>query len=655
MPAPVVAVAPGIPVDSKELDALIAEANEEIARTAEELPGTVPAVFAESTRALTALFNAPRQLHTDEWYRRFDMDPPAPKWRPITISRDMECGGFAIPLAGGWLARIELTGDGTKAFGDDPKPPPWFQSAAYIRREPTGIRVYEQPPRDVSSTRVESVAGTVWVSSARRWMHADITLSVTADAAMAVFTDFEMSVNQGECGARNGLRLTHVGIDGTDRWTTAGETFAFPVATPGRPVKVHLRFEGHPEMLDRHRRVALVSEWLPWPAGDAPSKFDLTVFHDTGSELVAGVDTEPVAAPASWSGDRLRGEMYPPELVVQETPADSPRAEGMVRGVPLTVTGEMAACLDKVIATIERLPDLGPLPPLDIRPMQSTGHDGGRHTNGQLLIHAETARGFCAASEPDNDDAGYQGYGNANVLLHEVAHLWFGGAVRVRDDEAAAVWESLAEYTALLAMPPGVAAEFREQYHRWYQNITDDDGLAQRVTRSAEHRRVLSYYKGPLVLTTIEEHIGRDRMIEVLRHFVSTYRGSHGSWQGVLASIEAVAGAEAAAWARPWIERGGAPDLRMVGGKVRNGRFRATLRQVTEPPFVGKVEIHVFGDGKRGERRVLTYDIGAGPVAIDVPWSDETQHAILDPRDALPRRFVQKPGPMNPELWFQHY
>src|SRR5688572_6575177 len=125
MPAPVVAVSPGIPVDTQELDALIAEANAEIARTAKEKPGTVPAVFAESTRALTALFNAPRQPRDLDMYRQFRIEIPPPRWRPITIARDLACGGFAIPLAGGWLARIELTGDGMKAYDDDSAPPPW--------------------------------------------------------------------------------------------------------------------------------------------------------------------------------------------------------------------------------------------------------------------------------------------------------------------------------------------------------------------------------------------------------------------------------------------------------------------------------------------------------------------------------------------------
>jgi hypothetical protein len=27
-------------------------------------------------------------------------------------------------------------------------------------------------------------------------------------------------------------------------------------------------------------------------------------------------------------------------------------------------------------------------------------------------------------------------------------------------------------------------------------------------------------------------------------------------------------------------------------------------------------------------------------------------YVILDPRHRMPRRYLQKPGPMNPEIWF---
>jgi hypothetical protein len=640
MPSPLIDQTPGLHLDVAlaPLEALLTEAADTIERARVEMPGAVPPTFAEASRQLTSLFAVPD--HGISPQRRAELGLEMPDPPRLAISRHGSCGSFAVPLGDGWLVRLALKhgdpGDGSQAG--------WERGAAFIRREAAGVRIHERAPRDLPATRVQSVTGQVWMSPARRWMSADVELTVVADAALATLHDFDAAMIGGSCGLASGYRLTQLSIEGTDRWDRSGDVLVFPV-TPGKPTRLRLRFEGVPPTVDRDDRVARLAEWLPTSDSNAPTQLDLTVFHDEGTALGTGVAVEPAPAPAGWTGTRIRGELTLPEILV-EAARELPVATTRARGVAVTIRGALAACPDKVAAVIERMPDLAPLPALHISEMQSTESTGGVHADGRIVIHADTAAAFCDAAATD-DDGARMSYEPLAVLMHEVAHEWFGGAVLTRDDEVGAVWESLAEYTSWLAMPAGVADDRRKQANHRYQSIEEDDGIAQRVGRTWQHRRVLSYEKGPLALTAIEGHIGRDRMIEVLRHFIATYRGQHGSWRGVLASIEAVAGAEAAAWARPWIERGGAPDLRMVGARVRNGRFTATLTQVTTPPFVGEVEILVTDD----EPRTLRFAIGTGAVAIDVPVRG-LDYVILDPRHRMPRRYLQKPGPMNPEIWF---
>jgi hypothetical protein len=339
----------------------------------------------------------------------------------------------------------------------------------------------------------------------------------------------------------------------------------------------------------------------------------------------------------------------PPTVVDTAGPAPvaRPAVTTKARGVTVTLDGALAACPARVAAALERLPDLGPLPALRIGDMPWPEPLGGGRTAGHAIVAAGIAADFCHAAELDDDGAAEPQYAPVTGVLHEVAHQWFGAAIAVRGDEAAAVGESLAIYTAWLTLPPAVAADTRDHAADRYQQIDDDVAVATRTELPVRSRRILSHTKGPLVLTAIEDHIGRERMIAALRHLVASRHQQPVSWSDVLASIEAVAGADAATWARQWIERGGAPDLRMVGARVRNGRFMATLTQVTTPPFVGEVEIEV----NERESRRFRYTIGAGPVAIDVP-TRELDYVILDPGSRLPRRYVHKAGPMNPELWF---
>jgi hypothetical protein len=635
MPAPLIDLSPGLHlgVPTAPLDELLAEANDTLERARTEMPGEVPPTFTEPTRALASLFAIPDFGISLERRAELGLDRPDPP--RLSISRYGSCGDFAVPLGDGWLVRLALNaGDSTV----------WERGAAFVRREPHGVRIHEIRPRALPATTVTAVAGQVWMSPARRWMTADIELTVVAEADLAILDDFDVAMIGGSCGLANGYRLTELTVEGTERWDRSGDVLMFPVAA-GKPTRVRLRFEGVPPTIDRDNVVVRLAEWLPSSDPNAPTRVDLTVFHDAGTALGTGIVTTPAPAPAGWTGTAIRGEMPVPDILV-EAVRELPVATTQVRGAAVTIRGALAACPQKVAAVIERLPVLAPLGPLHISEMQSTESTGGVRADGRIVIHASTAAAFCDGPKADDDDAKWS-YDPLAVLLHEVAHEWFGGAVIARDDEVGAVWESLAEYTSWLAMPASVAADRRKQANHKYQLVEADDGLAQRAPRSGEHRRVLSYEKGPLVLAAIEGHIGRERMIEVLRHFIATYRGQHGSWRGVLASIEAVVGAEAAAWARPWIERGGAPDLRMVGARVRNGRFQATLTQVTTPPFVGEVEILVTDR----EPRTLRYAIGAGPVVIDVP-THGLDYVILDANHRLPRRYVQKPGPMNPEIWF---
>lgn len=341
----------------------------------------------------------------------------------------------------------------------------------------------------------------------------------------------------------------------------------------------------------------------------------------------------------------------PRAAAARETPAPAPtHAAPRTLGddVDVTVSGVMATCQAAVRSAIGRLPDLGPLPPLYV----SAGDETVRFPAGAatITLFEPTGSALCAGKEVAAQPRLYQ---PTPRLLRAVADHWFGldettatVVDALRSDDIGASY-SLSAFTALLAMAPAPAAVVRAELNASFQQVPAPFGLASPSPAGSLHNTALALGKGPMVLTAIEDHLGADRMVEVLRHLVATRGLDLVSWRDVLAAVDAVAGADAARWARQWIARTDAPDLRMVDAHIAGGRFTTTLTQATTPPFDDLVVEIQLGTA------IVRATVGATPVAVDVPVAADVDEAVLDPRSRLPRRFDPKTSATDPALHYR--
>jgi hypothetical protein len=319
-------------------------------------------------------------------------------------------------------------------------------------------------------------------------------------------------------------------------------------------------------------------------------------------------------------------------------------------GARLSVTAplwDLPGCEVGIERVLASLAPLGPLGSLRVTDSWLPPGVHGLHSGDLALIDSERFDAFCRA-----ENAASQGAGNRPIaasgktIAHELAHQLFGAAVDSYLDEAADWWEAASSYVGLWPLSETDASAERRAALYEYAALGADDiaGMSQRVAPGQQARFVLSYRKGLLLFTALEDRIGKDRLVAALRRFVDDNRGHLGSWGAIVAAVRNVTGDSDAAWLETWLRRPGAPRLRWADVRVVDGRLRGVL--VQDPPtWAGSVEIGFLDGGAIIGRHTVAFEAARTPFDLPVPaGADEV---ALDPRFRLPRLFDVEANPAD--------
>ena len=168
-------------------------------------------------------------------------------------------------------------------------------------------------------------------------------------------------------------------------------------------------------------------------------------------------------------------------------------------------------------------------------------------------------------------DSMYQG--RASVILHEMAHMWFGDLVTMKwwDD----LWlnESFAEFAAILASAEatrftGAWTSFASGRKAWgyrQDQLPSTHPVAASVptlTEAIANFDGISYAKGASVLRQLVARIGRDSFFAGIRAYFAGHRWDNATLADWLAAIEESSGASLAEWSKSWLETAGPSTLR---------------------------------------------------------------------------------------------
>ena len=161
----------------------------------------------------------------------------------------------------------------------------------------------------------------------------------------------------------------------------------------------------------------------------------------------------------------------------------------------------------------------------------------------------------------------------ANVILHEMAHMWFGDLVTMSwwDD----LWlnESFAEFMAYLAMVEGTRftggwAGFNSERKNWAyrqdQLISTHPIVADMVDIEAVNANFdgITYAKGASVLQQLVAHVGRENFISGLQKYFAKHAWQNTTLKDLFDQLEAASGRSLDSWAATWLQTAGVNVLR---------------------------------------------------------------------------------------------
>ena len=218
----------------------------------------------------------------------------------------------------------------------------------------------------------------------------------------------------------------------------------------------------------------------------------------------------------------------------------------------------------------------------------------------------------------------------AMVILHEMAHMWFGNLVTMKwwDD----LWlnESFAEFCGTLASAE--ATRFgdawttfcagRKTWGYMQDRLPSTHPVAADVptlTQAVANFDGISYAKGASVLRQLLAYLGRPAFEDGIRGYLAEHAWGNATLADLLASLEQSAGASLAGWSRAWLETAGPNTLRGSFEVDTDGAFtsfavlqEAPAQHPTLRPHHLAVGLYSHADGALTLTHRLETDI-AGP------------------------------------------
>ncbi len=216
----------------------------------------------------------------------------------------------------------------------------------------------------------------------------------------------------------------------------------------------------------------------------------------------------------------------------------------------------------------------------------------------------------------------------AEVVLHEMAHMWFGDLVTMRWWGDLWLNESFATYMAYLALHeatrfrPGAWSAFNARMKAWAyeqdQLVTTHPISSDVPDTDATFLNFdgITYGKGASVLKQLVAAIGPDGFREGMRHYFRTHAWDNTTLTDFLAALEQGAGRDLGRWSHLWLETAGLNTLQARWDTAGPSVTAAVVAQAapgahpTLRPH--RVDIAVFDADSGGDptlRGVLPIDI----------------------------------------------
>ncbi|GAA2336108.1 aminopeptidase N [Streptomyces kunmingensis] len=183
----------------------------------------------------------------------------------------------------------------------------------------------------------------------------------------------------------------------------------------------------------------------------------------------------------------------------------------------------------------------------------------------------------------------------ANVILHEMAHMWFGDLVTMQWWDDLWLKESFADFMGSFSM-----VEATRFTNGWITFANNRKSWAYRADqlpsthpitadiRDLEDAKLnfdgITYAKGASVLKQLVAYVGRDAFLEGARRYFKRHAYGNTQLGDLLSVLEETSGRDMASWSRSWLQTAGVNSLTPQAVLNSDGRITelAVLQEAAE-------------------------------------------------------------------------
>jgi len=255
-------------------------------------------------------------------------------------------------------------------------------------------------------------------------------------------------------------------------------------------------------------------------------------------------------------------------------------------------------------------------------------------------VAAVTHNEYMVHRDPPTDT---QRRGRAEVVLHEMAHMWFGNLVTMRWWNDLWLNESFATYMAYLALEKATRfdsgwQDFNASIKNWayrQDQLATTHPIAGQVADTDEtflNFDGITYGKGASVLKQLVATIGIDGFREGMRQYFQRYAFENASLDQFLGALESGSGHELVQWSKLWLET---PSLNTLSALVESDGdriARLTVRQAAPDEFPTlrphRIEVALLNDDSDGLVTTLLPVEVAG-AEVEVPEAMGLKRPVL--------------------------
>jgi puromycin-sensitive aminopeptidase len=171
----------------------------------------------------------------------------------------------------------------------------------------------------------------------------------------------------------------------------------------------------------------------------------------------------------------------------------------------------------------------------------------------------------------------------AEVVAHEIAHMWFGDLVTMEWWEGIWLNEAFATFMQILC-----TNAFRPQWKMWVSFGVDRDAALQidglHATRPIEYEvfspadtrgmfDLLTYEKGGSVLRMLEQYLGEDTFRDGIRHYLTKHSYANTHTSDLWDALEEISKQPVRNVMDTWILQGGHPLVTLKNGEISQQPF----------------------------------------------------------------------------------